>query len=155
VEGGLLEVDPDPVAAGTRLLLRHPDLGTATAIAEAVNAAAAGTARVVDPGVVALTPSGPRAADLPRFLSAIDQLTLTPPSPAGMVIDSRDGTVVAGSEVHVGAAVVSHRGITLEIGAPALPASTGPTDLVRLAARASVADVAAGLHAAGARAEDI
>ena len=156
-EGGVLEVDPDPVLAdGARLLLRNPDLQTATLIAAAVNAAVApGTAKVIDPGVVQLAPPANRSADLPGFLAAVDAVSLTPPEPARIVIDSRDGTVVAGADVRLGAAVVSHRGITLQIGATAAPASAGPTDLVRLAPHASVADVAAGLHAAGARAEDI
>jgi flagellar basal body P-ring protein FlgI len=49
--------------------------------------------------------------------------------------------------------VVSHHGITLEVGGA--PAPAGVTGLVRMDAQASVQDVAAGLHAAGARPDEI
>lgn len=155
-QGGVLEVDPELVDnRDTRLLLKEPDLGTATRISAAVNAAfGAGTAKVSDPGAVELTANAQRAADLPTFLAAVDTLAVGAPEPQRIVIDSRTGTVVAGAGVRVASAVVSHHGVTLEIGnGPPLPgASNG---MVHVEARASVADVAAGLHAAGAQAEDI
>lgn len=156
VQGGVLEVDPEPLAHGeSRLLLKIPDLATAARIAVAVNAAfGAGTAKVADPGAVELTAARDSTRDLPTFLAAVDTLAVDAPEPARIVIDSRDGTVVAGASVRVGSAVVSHRGITLEIGDHA-PMPGAPTSLVRVASRTSVADVATGLHAAGARPEDI
>ena len=124
--GGVLEVEPAAAPLEPRLLLRQPDLGTATRIADAVNRAfGAGRAAVVDPGAVALAP--PAAADtagqgrvaenvLGTFLAAVDTLRVSPVEVARIVIDGREGTVVAGGDVRIRPAVVSHHGITLEIG---------------------------------------
>ena len=154
-QGGVLEIDPPPSASVPRLLLTEPELATATRIASAVNAAfGAGTARVTDPGAIELAPDTASVRDLPGFLAAVDTVQVDAPPPARIVIDSRTGTVVAGAAVRVSAAVVSHRGITLEIG-NSTPVPSPPNGLVRVDARSSVADVAAGLHAAGAKAEDM
>jgi flagellar P-ring protein FlgI len=157
-EGGVLEVDPPPAGAPTpRLVLRHPDLGTAMRIADAINTSAgANTAKVEDPGSIALTPQGARADNLLGLLASIDTLTVTETGPSRIIISAKDGTVVAGGDVRVAAAAVSHRGITLRIGGPAAPAGTAPSEgSVLLATGASVEDVAAGLHAAGATSGEI
>jgi flagellar P-ring protein precursor FlgI len=166
--GGQLEADlPRPTFAGaTRLLLKEPDVTTASRIAAAVNAALGpNTARVEDPGAVALAlpDTGDRAATLGRIVA----LGVRPERTARIVIDARDGTVVAGGELAIGAAVVSHAGVTLSIGgegaAPAAGASAGaapradvgiPGD-VRVAPGTSVQRVAAALHAVQTPASDI
>ena len=153
-EGGLLEVDP-PAAAplSTKLVLRHPDLAAAQRIVEAVNAAfGAGTAKLEDPGSVLLAAAGERAAAPATFLAAVDTVVVTTRPAARVVIDARAGTVVAGGAVRVGPAVVSHGGITLQVGGGAGATAEG---LVRVESQASVQDVAAGLHAAGARPQEI
>ena len=150
--GGLLELSlPAPTFADAGMLvLKHPDLGTALLVADAINTAVgAGTAVVDDPGSIRLTlpdggPEGPA-----QVLGQIQQLTVNPQRAARVIIDGRDGTVVAGSGLTVGAAVVSHRGITLSVEA----ADTPPQDvagLVRVAPGASVQEVAGALHAVGA-----
>jgi flagellar P-ring protein precursor FlgI len=150
-EGGLLETELPAAAAPTpRLLLRSPDLGTANRISEAVIAAfGAGAASVDDPGALTLKlPSGAKGS-LMSFLAAVDTLAVDTAEPARVVIDARQGTVVAGGDVRVGHAVVSHHGITLEVGGA--ESSVDSTGVVRMKSAASVQDVAAGLHAAGAR----
>lgn len=156
-DGGVLEVDPAAAPSPPRqLLLRDPDLGTATRIAEAVNGAfGAGTARVLDPGAVALVPRGGDDAAL-GFLAAVDTLLVSPLAAARLVIDGREGTIVAGGDLAVGSAVIHHQGVTLQVGGAAPDASGGRRDgLVRVEARASVQTVAAGLHAAGVRPQDV
>jgi flagellar P-ring protein precursor FlgI len=154
-QGGVLEVESPAEAMSTRLLLRRPDLATASRIAEAVNAAfGPNSAKVEDPGALALTPPAGRAEDLGAFLAAVDSIPVTTREVARVVIDGRDGTVVAGGGVKVGAAVVSHGGYTLEVGGRA--SAGGATEgVVRLEPQASVQEVAAGLHAAGARPQEI
>lgn len=168
-DGGILESDPPPSAlAGgpPRLLLRRPDLGVATRIVTAVNAAyGAGTAKVEDPGSVGLTLAQGRADSLMALLAGIDTLAVASGGSARIVINARDGTVVAGGDVHVGPAAVSHRGLALQIGGPAPaarpPASAGAagaqpgTDVLSLAPGATVQEVASGLHAAGATSQEI
>jgi flagellar P-ring protein precursor FlgI len=158
--GGQLEADlPRPqFAGGTRLLLREPDVTTASRIAAAVNAALGGTvARVEDPGAVALAlpDSGDRAGTLGRIAALPVRAERAP----RLVIDARDGTVVAGGEMTVGAAVVSHGGVTLTIGgadstAGAARGAEVPGD-VRIAPGTSVQRVAAALHAVQTPASDI
>jgi flagellar P-ring protein precursor FlgI len=167
--GGQLEADlPRPTFAGaTRLLLKEPDVTTASRIAAAVNAALGpNTARVEDPGAVALAlpDSGDRAATLGRILA----LGARPERTARIVIDARDGTVVAGGELAIGSAVVSHAGVTLSIGGdgaapaagapsatPARAADAGIPGDVRVAPGSSVQRVAAALHAVQTPASDI
>ena len=164
--GGQLEADlPRPqFAGGTRLLLKEPDVTTASRIAAAVNAALGpNTAKVEDPGAVALTlpDSGDRAATLGRILA----LGARPERAARLVIDARDGSIVAGGEMTVGAATVSHGGVTLTIGgdaaaapgaAPAAPAAgQGIPGDVRIAPGTSVQRIASALHAVQTPASDI
>jgi len=161
-QGGVLEVDPASVpAAEKRLLLKQPDLPTASRIAAAINAAfGAGTARVEDPGSLSLSPKASGNEAELTFLAAVDTLPVIATAPARIVIDGREGTLVSGGDVRVGPAVIHHHGVTLAIGGS--PGATGAVadsltreGLVRVDARSSVQDVAAGLHAAGVRAEDM
>jgi flagellar P-ring protein precursor FlgI len=155
-EGGLLETTMPlaPGATALRLELRTPNLATATAIAAAVKAVYGDSAaRVADPGAVELAASaaGPNPE---AFLAAVDTLLVTPPSTARIVVSSREGTVVVGGLVPVGPAVVSHRGITLQVGGTATT-GTAPAGLVHVEPQASAQDIAAGLHAIGAKPEEI
>ena len=154
--GGLLEGQPSSAsfASASRLLLKEPDIGTATKIAAAINqAVGANTAKVEDPGAIALTI--PASADRAATLVKIADLRITPDRAARLVIDGRDGTVVAGGEITVGDAVVSHSGITLTIGAPQTsgaaaappPQPTGALQAIQVANGASVQAIAAALQA--------
>ena len=154
-DGAILEIDPPAsVMSASRLVLRRPDLGTATRIAEAINAALGpGSARVEDPGAVGLTPKQQSADSVMGFLAAVDTLPVAQPAPSRIVINARDGTVVAGGDVRVGAAAVSHRGITLRVGPP--PPGAGGEGVLALQSGATVQEVAAGLHAAGATSQEM
>ncbi|MEO7218664.1 MAG: flagellar basal body P-ring protein FlgI [Gemmatimonadaceae bacterium] len=162
--GGLLEgsVTTESFANSSRLLLKEPDIGTATKIAAAINQSiGANTAKVEDPGSVALTI--PATGDRSATIVKIQDLKVIPDRANRLVIDGRDGTVVAGGDITVGEAVVSHGGITLTIGAtagttpgagsPASPQAGPPgggalgTQAVRVASGASVQAVASALQA--------
>jgi flagellar P-ring protein precursor FlgI len=150
--GGLLE-QPLPAMefrAAPVLHLRTPDVSTASLIAMAVNAELGeGTATVQDPGAVALSLSGDAASSPAAALARIAEIRVQPPRAALVIIDARAGTVVAGGDLRVGEAVVSHGGLTLSIGAPADPEQSVPGDL-RFESGASVQDVAAALHGVAA-----
>ncbi len=150
-DGGVLEVSlPAPdFDAATTLYLREPDLATAARIAEAINAAlGGGAAEVADPGAVTLNlPDDPQRTR-PQQLADIGALTVVPERSAEVVIDSRAGTVIAGGDITIGEAVVSHGAMTLAIGAEAAT-SPVPGDL-RMPAGATVQEVAAALHGVAA-----
>lgn len=160
-QGGVLEEDPPAVAAPERrLLLRQPDLGTAARIAAAINVSfGQGTAKVEDPGSVALQPRAGSTETEIGFLAAVDTVMVLTEGPARLVIDGREGTIVAGGNLQLGPAVIHHEGVTLQIGGAArggaTPDSLAREGLVQMGPRASVQDVAAGLHAAGVRGADM
>lgn len=158
--GGQLEADlPRPTLAQTnRLLLKEPDVATAARIAAAINQSLGqNTASVEDPGSVAITlPAADRATALMR----IRDLAVRPERVARLVIDSRDGTVVAGGDLVVHEATVSHGAVTLTIGGDAPNAPNAPVTApngqqtatetpgaVRIAPGTPVQRVAAALHA--------
>ena len=118
------------------LNLNTPDFTTAARIAQAVNHAyGAGTATAVDGGSISVrSPQDP--SQKVAWLGAIQNLDVTPGSPpARVVINSRTGTVVIGSDVRVSAAAVAHGAIQVtiseqpQVSQPA-PFSTGQTVVV-------------------------
>jgi flagellar P-ring protein precursor FlgI len=168
-DGGVLEVDQPAItlAADAQLGLRSPDLRLANRIAAAIVAAyGAGTAKAEDPGSVRLNPGQGRADSLSAWLAAIDTLPVAVVEIARIVIDGRDGTVVTGGDIRLGTATVSHRGITVAIGAPspadsirrpptAADSTGGAGGTIKAAVGASVQDLVQGLHAAGAKAGEV
>ncbi len=155
-DGGLLEQLLPPPDFGNSLLLylQNPDLGTAMRIAEAINAAFDdSTAAVEDPGLVSLRLANDSIVNPGEMLGRIGVLTVEPERVARVIIDSRSGTVVAGGEIQVGEAVVSHSAMTLVIGgSPGDPAAPGD---LRMAPGVTVQDVAAALHGVAAPPEAI
>jgi flagellar P-ring protein precursor FlgI len=98
------------------LNLNAPDFTTAGRIAQAVNAVyGSGTANAIDGGSVAVrgpADPGQRVA----WLGAIQGLDVNPgDAPARVVVNSRTGTVVIGSDVRVSAAAVAHGAIQVTI----------------------------------------
>jgi flagellar P-ring protein precursor FlgI len=154
--GGVLEADlPRPtIGATSRLLLREPDLGMATRIATAINGAMGEkTALVEDEGSVIVTLAD--SVQKPVAMAKIRDLAVAPEARPRIIIDGRDGTVVAGGDMVVGTATVSHGAITLAIGnldpndTAAIPGS------VRLPSGIPVQRVASALHAVQTPASEI
>jgi flagellar P-ring protein precursor FlgI len=98
------------------LNLNTADFTTAARIAEAVNHNfGSGTANAMDSGSVAVrAPLDP--SQRVAWLSTIQSLEVTPgDAPARIIVNSRTGTVVIGSDVKVGAAAVAHGSIQVTI----------------------------------------
>ncbi len=156
--GGLLEqpvATPD-FASAPVLYLKRPDIGTASKIAQAVNAQMGpGTASVTDPGAVALHVKADSATQVAASLAKIGEIRVQPDRLAEVIIDARGGTVVAGGDVRVGEAVVSHGSLTLSIGGSAPNAAQPVPGDVRLNPGVTVQDVAAALHGVAAPPEAI
>lgn len=146
--GGIVEVElPRPDAKrATRLLLREPDAVLAYRIAAAIDSVAdrKGTAEVEDAGAIALKPRG-GADELPALLALIGDVRIAGHAPSRILVDARDGTVVAGGELVVGNGVVSTDGISLAIG--------GSPGSGALPSGATVQEVAEALRAARATAQ--
>ncbi len=124
-------------AGDLMLNLNTPDFTTAARIAQAVNHAyGAGTAAAVDGGSVSVrAPQDP--SQKVAWLGAIQNLEVDPGAPpARVVVNSRTGTVVIGSDVRVSAAAVAHGAIQVtisenpQVSQPA-PFSKGQTAIVQ------------------------
>jgi flagellar P-ring protein FlgI len=98
------------------LNLNSPDFTTATRLAEGINRMlGAGTAAAIDAvSVQVLAPSDP--SQRIAYVSTLEQLEIQPgEAPARVIINSRTGTVVIGSNVRVLPAAVSHGSLSVTI----------------------------------------
>lgn len=146
-DGGILVGDlPRPAfAASTKLLLRDPDIGTAARIAAVIDSVVGeGTAKVEDPGSVALTLKDDAATEMAK----IQLLRVEPTRVGRIVIDTRQGTVVAGGEMPVGPGVVSVSGVTLSIGRQRSDSTPPAPGAVSVPAGTTVQQLASALQAA-------
>lgn len=144
--GGLLEAELErpQFATSSKLLLRDPDVMMATRIATAINKEIGdGSATVEDPGAITLKFKDHDNHAL--MLARVQDLRVQPQRIARLIIDSRDGTIIAGGDLTVGEATVSHGGITITIGVNDTTAAA-PNN-VRLAPGTAVTRVAAALNA--------
>ena len=148
--GGVIEADlPRPaLAASSRLMLRDPELNTATRIAAAINAAfGPKTAAVEDEGSVLVTL--PDSAVKATALAKIRDLAVKPDRVPRIIVDAKDGTVIAGGDMLVGPASISHGMVTLVLGGDdkALAGDTITPGNLRLPSGTSVQRIASALHA--------
>lgn len=106
-----------PFASGDYITfnLRNADFTTAQRLSDAINDFIPGSARAVDAASVKVT--APRdLADRVSFLATLENLEFEPDSPAAKVIvNSRTGTIVIGSDVRLLPAAITHGGITVTI----------------------------------------
>ncbi len=96
--------------------LFDPDFTTATRVASAINTYLGhNAARPLDAGTIRVTvPEGHRP-HLVKFMSALENLEVTPSSPARVVFNERTGTVVIGKDVRISTVAVSHGSLTVTI----------------------------------------
>ena len=129
---------PSPFASSNDLVLNlnAEDFVTANRIVDAINHLyGAGTAHALDGGSVSVRgPVDP--SEKVAWLGAIESLDVQPgDAPARVIVNSRTGTVVIGSDVRVSAAAVAHGSIQVtiseqpQVSQPA-PFSNGQTTVV-------------------------
>jgi flagellar P-ring protein precursor FlgI len=111
-------VVPSNIDNGPEVLLNlhAADFTTATRMVEGINASlGAGTARAVDAVTVAVkAPQDP--SQRVAFLSGLEEMDVTPgEAPARVVINSRTGTIVIGSQVRVLPVAISHGALTVTV----------------------------------------
>jgi flagellar P-ring protein precursor FlgI len=123
---------PTQIAQGDAIILNlnSPDFTTATRLVESVNkGVGAGIATIIDGSSIRV--SAP--TDLTQrvaFLSVVENLEVEPASaPARVIINSRTGTVVISSNVHVSPAAVSHGSLSVTIKEEKTVSQPGPLAL--------------------------
>jgi flagellar P-ring protein precursor FlgI len=123
-------------AGDLSLNLNTPDFTTASRVATAINKTFGdGTARATDAVTVSLrSPIDPNAKV--GFLAAVQDIDVAPgDAPARVIVNSRTGTVVIGSNVRVSPAAVAHGAIEVSISeqptvSQPAPFSNGKTAIV-------------------------
>jgi flagellar P-ring protein precursor FlgI len=159
------------------LLLKNPDITTAERIAEAINAAYAGSSMAVDHGTVRVRlPSGLARSDLAAFIDKLLSLKVKVDFPAVVVINERTGTVIIGENVGISTVAISHGNLSIiteekdYVSQPAPFSETGSTEKTQrtsiataeeqsrlhvLPRQVSVAELARALNAMGLSPRDV
>jgi len=106
-----------PFSSGDHITfnLRQSDFTTAKRLSDTINDLIAGSARAIDATSVRV--NAPRdIADRVSFLSVLENLEFEPASPsARIIVNSRTGTIIIGSEVQLLPVAITHGGITVTI----------------------------------------
>lgn len=161
-------------ATSLKLALKNPDFTTAASIAGAINGRFPGTAEVLDPATVEVSPRG--SGGMIDLISQIENLPVNVDQPARIVINEASGTVVMGTDVRVSPIAIAQGGLTIsvsdgaDVSQPA-PDSNGSTvvvprtrikvddgggkSLAMLGGGASLRSLVSGLNALGVSPRDL
>lgn len=96
-----------------RLTLRNPDFTTARRIADAVNQVFPNSAVVENPTIVSLEPRG--SINAVEFVTAIEQLKITPDNTAKVVIDEVNGVVAIDDNVRLSRVAIAQGNLTIKV----------------------------------------
>ncbi|MCE5326329.1 MAG: flagellar basal body P-ring protein FlgI [Planctomycetaceae bacterium] len=178
--GGTIE--RDEVAIFVRdgymtLQLKNPDFSTAQAIAKAINEKYPEAAAAIDAAAVRVSlAKDAKPAAVTDMVTAIEALSVTVDTPAVVVIDSRNGTIVVGENVAISAVAIAHGNLAIvtqekeSVSQPAPFAKVGNTEKVKstqidvveekgtlnvLRHKVSVAELARALNALGLTPRDL
>jgi flagellar P-ring protein precursor FlgI len=106
------------------LALRNPDLNTAERVADAINRSLGGTpAHTLDPRTVALDLAG---RDVVGALARIEELRVTPDTPAVVVVEEASGTIVMGDNVRISTVAVAQGNLTVRVTETPQVSQPGP-----------------------------
>ena len=98
------------------LHLRQPDFSTSMQMAERLNAAMGGQfATAVDGASVDVAVPAEYRGNLVPLMASVENIEITPDSPARVVVDEKTGTVVLGRDVRISRAAVAHGNLSVLI----------------------------------------
>lgn len=137
-EGAIIEREvPYALRSATslKLALRNPDFTTAQRIAAVINARFPGTAQVLDPATVELTPGSGFAGSVIELVTAVEEMTIDVDQPARVVINEASGTVVMSRDVRISPVAIAQGGLTITVSETPVvsqpaPMSGGQTTVV-------------------------
>jgi flagellar P-ring protein FlgI len=118
INGALVEREiPSTIVRNNylELLLREPDFTSASRLAAALNEKFPSSSTALDSTTVRVQlPEG--SGDSPvDFIARLEQIEVTPDSPARIIINERTGTIVATSRIRISNCAVSHGNLTITI----------------------------------------
>ncbi|MDF0542498.1 flagellar basal body P-ring protein FlgI [Sphingobium sp. H39-3-25] len=127
--GGIIEREvPYALKSATslKLALKNPDFTTAARIAATINRQIAGTAEVLDPATVEITPTSAYSGSVIELLTRVENLTVEVDLPARVVINEAAGTVVMGADVRVSPVAIAQGGLTISVTESPVASQPGP-----------------------------
>ena len=116
--------------------LNSPDFTTANRVARRLQQAMPDlAARATDPSTVEITLPKGAGADLVGLMARVENLDVTPDSPARVVVDERTGTVVMGEAVRINTVAVASGALSISVSesaqvSQALPLAQGGQTVV-------------------------
>lgn len=117
VKGGILErslTNIDSDSSVVNVILNEPDYTTVTKIVNAIHQQRiAGTAIAVHPGKLKVQLNN--GANKMEVLAKLENILVVPDSSGKVVINERTGTIVAGTDVVIGAVSIAHGNLKIEI----------------------------------------
>jgi flagellar P-ring protein FlgI len=117
--GGILQAPVDVNNLSNKelsLLLKDPDMTTSNNISKAINDKfGENTSTPVDAGEVKIKVPAGRQNDIVGFISELESLSVQIDYPAKVVLNERTGTVVAGSNVKIQPATITHGNLNISI----------------------------------------
>ena len=97
------------------LLLRDPSFNSAAAMALAINQVFTNSAHAMDSTTVRVQmPEGAEASPV-DFIARLNQIEVTPDTPARIIINERTGTIVATAAIHISSCAVACGNITINV----------------------------------------
>jgi flagellar P-ring protein precursor FlgI len=117
--GGILKVPVDVNGLSTKevsLFLRDPDMTTSDNVSKAINAKfGQNTASSFDAGEIKVKVPADRQNDIVSFISELELLPVQVDYVAKVVLNERTGTVVAGNNVKIQPATITHGNLNISI----------------------------------------
>lgn len=117
IKGATMErsiTDINGFSSDIYIVLNEPDYTTATKVVSAINAQGFNTVvSAVHPGKLAL--EVPDGVNKVEFISRLESVLVQPDSSGRVVVNERTGTIVAGSNVVLGAVSIAHGNLKIEI----------------------------------------
>jgi flagellar P-ring protein FlgI len=100
-------------ADSLKLALRNPDFTTARQIASVINTVIPGSAEMLDPATVRLSPVN--GAALVDMVARIENLPVAVDSPARVIVNEAAGTVVMTADVRISPVAIAQGGLTISV----------------------------------------
>ncbi len=96
--------------------LFSPDFTTASRVASVINTyLGENAAKPLDADTIRVTVPTPQRSQLVKFMASLENLEVTPDTPARVVFNERTGTVVIGQNVRISTVAVAHGNLTVTI----------------------------------------